>query len=135
MRMNVFTIIELVFIALVVIFAIVVKSPFMTENRCKNYVLDNRDKLIKEEIGLAIKGTDFHYYTDVTLRLLSYLPHNTDSTYQIIYWGDRNSWKWRFRLDRSIIVDIPYNRSKGKNVTLDLKILHLLKNIDYNNLF
>ena len=126
--MSIFTIIELVFIALLVIFAIVVKSPFMTEKRCKDYVLDNRDKLVKEEKGLAIIGTDFHYYTDVTLRLLSYAPYNTDSTYQIIFWGDRNSWKWRFKLDKSIIVDIPYNRYKGKDVTLDLKILHLLKN-------
>lgn len=119
--MNLFTIIELVFVALFAIFIIVAKSPFMTEKRCKDYLLDKRDKLVKEEKGLAITGTDFHYYTDVTLRLIE------DSVYQIIYWGDRNSWKWRFKLDKSIIVDIPYNKYKGKNVTLDLKIIHLLK--------
>jgi len=106
----------------VVLFIIIVtKSPFMTEYRCKNYILDNKDKLIKEEKGLSITKTDFHYYTDITLRLLD------DNRYQIIYWGDRNSWKWRFKLDKCIIIDVPYNKYKGKDVKLDLKILDLLR--------
>jgi hypothetical protein len=116
----------------ILIFLAISTSPYMTDNRCKKYIITNKDKLIKEHndlatVELAILKPNikfYHYYTDITLRLLY---SESDSTYQIIFWGDRNSWKWDFKRDKLVLVDIRYNRYKGKNVDLDLQIFNILK--------
>ena len=104
-------------------FLIAIASPFLTDKKIKKYVLAHKDQIKKEKYGLVIPSTDYKYYKDITLRLIK----GTDSTYQIVFWGDRESILWSFKLDKDITVDIPYNRYKGKNVELDEKVFKLIK--------
>jgi ABC-type uncharacterized transport system auxiliary subunit len=105
-------------------FLIAIASPFLTDKGMKKYVLAHKAMLKKEENNLlVIPSTDYKYYKDITLRLLD----GTDSTYQIVFWGDRESMLWRFKLDKHITVSIPYNRYKGKNVNLDTQVFDLIK--------
>jgi len=123
--LSVFAIISLILALTVGVFTAIVKSPVMTDRRCKEYVLANKDRIVKEEHGLVLPCTDLGYYEDATLRLLP--GRGNDSTYQIIFWGDRKNWKWNFKLDKALIVDVPYNRHKGKDVDLDVEVLTLIK--------
>lgn len=95
----------------------------------KNYIIENSDKIVPRgdiftddtfiyDID-SLKG----YYTDITIRL------NSDSSYSVVYWGDRDSWLWDFKLDYYYSVDIPYNRSKGIDVSKDIELINILKNI------
>jgi hypothetical protein len=105
-------------------FLIAIASPFISDKGMKKYVLAHKDMIKKEGNILKISSTDFKYYTDITLRLLD----SNDSTYQIVFWGDRNSKLWDFKLDKSITVTIPYNRYKNKNVNLDVQVFELINN-------
>ena len=106
-------------------FLIAIASPFLTDKKVKKYVLAHKEMIRKENNFMVIPSTDFKYYKDITLRLLE----GTDSTYQIVFWGDRESILWRFKLDKLVLVDIGYNRYKGKNVELDEKVFELINNI------
>ena len=64
------------------------------------------------------------YYTDATIRVMP------DSAYTIIFWGNRKSIMWDIRKDYSFTVEIPYNRSKGKDVSKDIKIFEICKLIE-----
>jgi len=86
--------------------------------------LAHKDMIKKTEYGLVIPSTDYKYYKDITLRLLD----KSDSTYQIIFWGDRESILWDFKLDKDVRVTIPYNRYKDKDVALDVQVFELIKN-------
>ncbi len=105
-------------------FLIAIASPFISDKGMKKYVLAHKDMIKKEGNILKISSTDFKYYKDVYLRLLD----GVDSTYQIVFWGDRNSKLWDFKLDKSITVTIPYNRYKNKNVNLDVQVFELINN-------
>jgi hypothetical protein len=107
-------------------FLIAIASPFLTDKGMKKYVLSHKEMLKKEENNLLmIPSTDYKYYKDITLRLLD----SADSTYQIVFWGDRESILWRFKLDKHITVSIPYNRYKGKDVNLDTQVFDLINNL------
>ena len=106
-------------------------SSCLTENGCKKYVIKHKSEIIRDtniympsdpSIYYKINKCDYKYYTDITIKLIS------DSTYYIIFWGDRNSLQWDLRLDKYFEVDVPYNRCKGKNTKLDEQILEILKN-------
>ena len=105
-------------------FLIAIASPFLTDKKIKKYVLAHKDQIKKEKYGLVIPSTDYKYYKDITLRLIK----GTDSTYQIVFWGDRESILWSFKLDKLVLVDVSYNRYKGKNVELDEKVFELINN-------
>jgi hypothetical protein len=107
-------------------FLIAIASPFLTDKGMKKYVLTHKEMIKKENNNLlVIPHTDFKYYKDVTLRLID----GTDSTYQIVFWGDRESILWRFKLDKLVRVTIPYNRYKGKNVELDEKVYEMINEL------
>lgn len=104
-----------------------VEENIFTEKECKNYIIEHKDEIKRSDRGDTDEWTNFKidscdnsYYTDITLRISS------DSSYYVIFWGDRDSWKWRFKSDKWFTVDIPYNRYKGKNTELDEKILNIL---------
>jgi hypothetical protein len=103
-------------------FLMLMAHPFLTEYRWKEYVIKHKADFHKTEHGLKTDSTAYSYYTDVTLKLLE----GSDSTYQLIFWGNRDSKLWDFKLDKLIIVDIPYNRSKGKDVTVDNEIIEFI---------
>lgn len=91
------------------------------EKRCKNLLLNNSDKVRMVSDNQFILENLDGYYEEVTLSF------QTDSSYVIICWGDRKSFWWDFIRDEKIVVSIPYNRYKGKNVELDVKIIDTFK--------
>lgn len=118
-RINIF----LVLVALYLLFTIGMYSlpPMVfTENQCKKYIIENQNKIVDRSqkyddllISCEIISDDLSYFTDVQFRLYK------DSTYDIIFWGDRNSWKWDFRTDKHFhVYDL-----KTKQDTQIVKIL------------
>jgi len=96
------------------------------DTKYKDYIIDHADE-IRWDIELdsnyyVMDSCEYDYYTDVTIRMIN------DSAYTVIFWGDRDSWLWRHKLDKHFTVDVPYNRSKGKGVATDMFILYLLGN-------
>lgn len=94
----------------------------MGDSSAKQYVIDNYFKFENVsndnfQPSKNLKTKDLFYYTDVTLRIIS------DSTYQIICWGDRNSILWYFKLDKQIVVTMNY----GDITNQDKMIYYLLK--------
>lgn len=92
--------------------------------RCKRFVINHKDELVGEGAFYKIMHSDRKYYKDVTVRRVG-----TDG-YSIIFWGDRDSWLWRFRLDKYFTADVPYRKSKHKDVSLDKEILDILIKLD-----
>ena len=106
------------------IFAALVFTGCNKQNAYKDFILENADKIQKNEYGtfqidsaMMPKG----YYTDISIRLQS------DSSYDVVVWGDRKSWLWDFRKDFSFSADVPHKRSAGKDVEKDVKIIEILK--------
>ncbi len=95
-----------------------------TEEDCKMYIIDHVSRIEKtDSVNYEIGYCHDPYFTDITIRLLS------DSAYQVVFWGDRNSWQWRFRSDESFTVSIPYLRDKGYDVRADIYILKTLNKL------
>lgn len=93
-----------------------------TEARHKQFILDNVGmfKKVSENSFVAenLKG----YYTEISISF------QTDSSFTIILWGDRNSIIWDIIKDKKISVSLPYDRHKGKNVDLDVRLMSAFKN-------
>jgi hypothetical protein len=89
-----------------------------TENHYKKYIIEHKSELrIQDKEFVRIDSIKDSYFTDITINI------KKDSSLYVIFWGDRDSWQWTFRLDNDFAIDIPYNRYKGKNIKLDLQIL------------
>lgn len=95
---------------------------YKTEYDCKDYIIEHREKIKLVDDQYELKYEDF-YYTDVTIII------KPDSSYRIIYWGDRNSIFWNLKGDKSFFIDFPYNKYKKNNVSADIAIIAILKNI------
>lgn len=114
---------------LIWIFIYIHYYPIMTESRCKKYIIEHQDSLKiinsynpdKSNIFYLLNIKDLNYYEEVTIK---YNPKTAN--YFIIFWGNRKSWKFRVKLDKDFEVDIPYLKSKNKNVELDEKLINIL---------
>lgn len=96
-------------------------TPVMTNNQCKKYIIEHKDNIIKEsESNYRLYSNDLKYYEEVTISI-------RDNSYYIIFWGDRDSWKWNIKLDKNFSANIPYKEYKNKNVKLDKKLLTQFK--------
>jgi len=92
----------------------------------KNFIITHERNIVTEKTGdnkLYVIKFNRGYYTDMTIRM------NSDSSYTIVKWGDRDSWMWGFKLDYHFDVDIPYDRSKGKDVSMDVELINIIKAI------
>jgi len=109
----------------------VLVSPkaYITEKKCKQYIVDHKEELVFKHNGklwafFTIDSCELNYFTDVSVRL--YDKH----TYDIIFWGDRDSWQWDYRLDKHFSVDTHYEMlSKNKTLAemkLDVDVLTVL---------
>ena len=116
----------LIFLAIMIVYAILRSEPSNTY--CKKFVIKHRNEWISDSGTTKgyyrINHTDKKYYIDVTIKLLD------DDAYSIVFWGDRRSWLWRFRLDKHFTVDASYRESKHQDVALDRQILQIIKNND-----
>jgi len=118
--------------ALIYQFAIKIseKSDFRKDN-FKDCIIENKDYLSLSEYA-SFNDTTFKmyfkdsYYTDMTIKLKS------DSSYFVIFWGNRESKMWNIRKDYFFTVDIPYNRSIGNDVSKDIEILNICKFSEVN---
>jgi hypothetical protein len=88
-----------------------------TENHYKKYIIEHKTELKKKGQFYYIDSIKESYFTDITIR------KDADSSLFIVFWGNRDSWQWKFRLDNDFSIDIPYKRYKGKNVKYDLQLL------------
>ena len=111
-------VILLIVVSLFVTFLLISILP--TENRCKRYIIKHQNEI--ETLTGKIPSCTMKYYTDITVRQWG----DGDSSYNVIFWGNRESWIWSFKLDKHFTIDIPYNRSKGKNVELDVKLMEII---------
>jgi len=106
------------------------KSDFIN-SKYKDCIIKNSERLKLSE-PYSLNDTTFEmylkdsYYTDMTIKLKS------DSSYLVIFWGNRKSIMWNIRKDYFFSVDIPYNRSVGKDVSKDIKILEMCKFSEVN---
>jgi hypothetical protein len=101
---------------------ITVLTTEISSKRCKKYIIEHASMIVKDEYGFKIDTCiGLPYYTDISIRV------DSDSSYSVVFWGDRNSFLWNFKLDKTFSVDIPYNRYKNHNTELDEKIISLLK--------
>ncbi len=93
-----------------------------TENKWKQYIINNSDKVYKNDFGVykidSIKG----YYTDLTIRL------DSSGHYSVIVWGDRESYLWNLKKDYSFSTDVKYNFYKGLNIDKDIELIKSIKN-------
>jgi hypothetical protein len=105
-------------------------SPFFLEDNFKEYVIEHQSEIYRTDSShFKIYNLDSEktkYWTDVTIKLRS------DSSYYMLFWGDRDSWLWTFNKDVSISADISYDTYKSKNVDLDRKILKALYDCKQN---
>jgi predicted oxidoreductase (fatty acid repression mutant protein) len=100
----------------------VVLSSCQSETSQKEFLIDNVCKMEKvSETSFVIENLD-GYYTEKSISFQS------DSSFTIICWGDRNSFLWNIRKDKKITVSIPYDRYKGKNVDIDVKLVGVYQN-------
>lgn len=90
-----------------------------TENSHKQFFVDNVELAEKYSENIFIIDSLDSYYTEKSLRFLD------DSSFVIICWGNRDSFWWNIRKDKKISVSIPFDRHKGKNVDLDIKLIEL----------
>jgi len=101
------------------------KSDFIN-SKYKDCIIENGEHLKSGEYN-NLKNKVFQmyfkdsYYTDMTIKLKS------DSSYVVIFWGNRKSIMWDIRKDYYFTVEIPYNRSIGKDVSKDITILEICK--------
>lgn len=131
--MSIFQKLIIVILSWIVIFFIfvlfypILQNSDLSKSKGKDYIIEHSSDLHSVDfdsfdndstLKIDIKNS---YYTDVTLRLTS------DSSYRVIYWGDRESWMWDIRKDFYFSVDIPYNRSKNIDVSKDIEILKAFK--------
>lgn len=118
------TILSLIFclLAMSAFVSLILMKLLPNDKYCKQYVLKHKGEICKEDKTLVIPTVENKYYDDITLRLLG------EDRYQIIFWGNRDSWKWRFKLDKCVIVDYTYEYAKGRKGTkIDYEILQLIK--------
>ena len=126
----IYTVITFVLIVLI-LFPIIENSDFV-KSKFKDYIIERNDhntRLCCDSEGVYSNTFKDGYYTNITINLYT---TKTDSSYYVVFWGDRNSILWNIIKDYNFSVDIPYNRYKGKDVTKDLKILEICKYSEIN---
>ena len=123
----------LVSMGLLVLLVLSLFSPVMSENGYKKYIIENSDKIEQSETWegdsnfFRINATNLNYFEEVTIKVDE--DDGEYEGYNIIFWGDRKSWLWYFKKDKSISCDIPYFEYKEIDTELDKKILELCLNV------
>lgn len=81
---------------------------FTYESTCKEYIIEHSDEITFSDYQFPYRDADNYKIDTCTLK---YWDGITISDYgdsaNILFWGDRDSWMWRFRLDKSFWVYHP----------------------------
>jgi hypothetical protein len=123
--MNKKRILIILTILLVLSFSVILYNYYSDNRKYKDYIIENIDCVYKTDINGKYYKMDLHnkYYTDISIEIYP------DSSYRVIYWGDRDSWMWDYRTDHYFHVDIPYKRYKNKDVDKDVKLYRLISEL------
>lgn len=78
-------------------------------------------KLVNEGTFSIYNNKD--YFEKVTFSFIA------DSSYHVTCWGDRDSFWWNYRKDKSFSVSIPYNRYNNNDVELDVALVKTFNNL------
>lgn len=101
---------------------IIIAITSCNNNRFKNYVIDHRDDIYQtDENHFRIDSCNLRYYDYITIGTYD------DSSYYMLFWGNRNSWQYGFKKDKYFEVDVRYERSKGNHVNKDIQVLYTLE--------
>ena len=123
-------IVSLIITVIVWTYLISSNSPIMTKKRCKKYIIEHIDSLKyypefysdnPEKSYFRMEINDLNYYEEITFTYYN----DTNSCY-VIFWGDRDSWKWDLKLDKNFIVDMAYSKYKGKNTKIDSVLFYAI---------
>lgn len=96
---------------------VIVSIGCINENKYKYILIDKMHyTFILTENIVILENLD-GYYGEVSFTLTD------DSSYVMVLWGDRESLWWNIRKDKVILVDVPYDRYKGRNVDLDVELI------------
>ncbi len=107
---------------IIILLTAFVLQSCLTDTSAKQYILEHRAEVQKTNACyFRIDSIPNGYYTDVTIEI------HKDSSFSMVFWGNRGSWQWRFRKDKQLSVDIPYNRYKRKDVSDDVLVYWVLK--------
>lgn len=111
---------------LLILFHIVTNiQPWWTDKGFKTYVIEHKDDIKKSIFDLSEYEKSYKldykgmYFQDFTI------IHYNDNSYQIVVWGDRNSFWFNIFLDYDIKYDIEIDRP----TKTDLSIIQILENI------
>ena len=111
----------------------IIKSSFLFFLLSCNYKSSIKEELLKKQplwsvqnnidnVGFEINNLESYYYEDATIRLID------NNTYQVIYWGNRESWLWDFKKDYYFTVNLNTEQSIESNDRIILnKLLNLKK--------
>jgi hypothetical protein len=122
-KFNIFSLLAALTGFTMFIISLVLTTEISTK-KCKKYIIEHVSLIYKNEHGFKIDTCiGLPYYTDITIRM------DSDSSYNVVFWGNRESFLWDFRLDKSFSVDIPYEKYKKHNTILDEELISLLKKI------
>ena len=101
---------------------------YVDEDKYKDYIIEHQDEIVKgdpengDPLGwYKIPSCEYEYITDITIRKTS------DSVYDIVFWGDRDSWKWKYFKDIDFEINIPKDFSTNESIEKDLEIFNILK--------
>jgi len=117
----------IILLNIIAFFVVLNLSLFKSENDLKDYVIKHKSEIYKSENldnHFKIDSCEYSYYTDISITLKG------DSTYFVIFWGDRESYLWFLKKDTYFTVDIPYNRYENNDVEKDVKIINILNKKD-----
>lgn len=111
----------------ILLLILIVYNPIYNTYECKRYAIehiDEIDNITKNKNGYVFHYTitDTNYYTNISIRIDTHWNY-----YSLIMWGDRNSWKWYYKLDKDFVVDLDYTKYNNKNITIDSILINKLK--------
>ncbi len=73
------------------------------DTKYKKYVIEHSSEIRKYKGGngdtYIIDTCNMKYWKDITIR------RNSDSSYTVVFWRDRDLWLWMFRSEKSITMD------------------------------
>ena len=88
-------------------------------DKYKDYIVEHQDEIIESygDDWYIINSCEFKYVNDITISKIS------DGVSNVIFWGDRESWLWRFKKDIVFEINILEDFSTNKNRMRDLEII------------
>ena len=106
--------------------SMILLTSCLTDVACKRYIIDNKDKIKKDfkyNNYYVLGNISINYYNKIYIKKLS------DSSYNVIFWNDKNFQRLNYNISKHFAANILYNRLNNKDIKLDIEIIKILNNI------